>query len=292
MKPPPFEYYSPTTLDEALSLLGEYGAEAKVLAGGQSLVPSMNFRLAQPAVLVDLNRIPDLAGIRATGQGTLQIGAMTRQRELERSPEVSEHAPLIYETMPFIAHPQIRNRGTIGGSLAHADPSAELPAVAVALNCSIRARSPRGERVIPAAEFFLGVFTTALEPDEIITEIEVPRHAHYLGAAFEEVARRHGDYALAGAAAAVALHADGTVAEVRLVFLSLGDGPVECPSVYAILLGQTPTEEAVREAVEALEADIDPPTDIHASSAYRRHLARVLGRRTLTKAVERASARQ
>lgn len=292
MKPPPFEYHAPTTLDEALSLLREYGAEAKVLAGGQSLVPSMNFRLAQPAVIVDLNRIPDLAGITVTVQGALQIGAMTRQRAVERSPEVMEHAPLIYETMPFIAHPQIRNRGTIGGSLAHADPSAELPAVAVALNCSIHARSPRGERVIPAAEFFLGVFTTALEPDEILTEIGVPRHAQVMGAAFEEVARRHGDYALVGAAATVALHEDGTVAEIKLVFLSLGDGPVECPAAYGVLLGQTPTEDAIREAVEALEVDIDPPTDIHASSAYRRHLAKVLARRTLTKAVGRASARQ
>src|SRR5262245_47941340 len=174
MKPAPFEYFSPTNREEALSLLAEYTGEAKPLAGGQSLVPSMNFRLAQPSILVDLNGITDLFGIEAASDGGLRIGAMTRQRSVERSPLVAERAPLIAEAMPHIAHPQIRNRGTFGGSLAHADPAAELPALAVALDARLRVQSSNGERVIPASEFFLGLFTTLLEPDELLVEVEIP----------------------------------------------------------------------------------------------------------------------
>src|SRR5437016_9823428 len=195
MKPSAFEYYAPATRAEALELLAEHGGEAKVLAGGQSLVPSMNFRLAQPSILVDLNGIEDLFGIVGEADGGLRIGAMTRQRTVERSALVALRAPLIAEAMPHVAHPQIRNRGTFGGSLAHADPAAEAPALAVALDAQLKAQK-RGsgdleERFIPASEFFLGIFTTALEPEEILTEIIIPPLPQRTGTAFEEFARRH-----------------------------------------------------------------------------------------------------
>ncbi len=260
-----------------------------MLAGGQSLVPSMNFRLAQPSILVDLNGIPDLFGIHADGEGGLRIRAMTRHRTVERSSLVAARAPLITEAMPDIAHPQIRNRGTIGGSLAHADPAAELPALMLALDAQMLAQSSQGQRLIPASEFFLGIFTTALEPEEILAEVVVPPLAERTGTAFEEMARRHGDYALAGAAAVVTLAADGTVAESKLVFFSIGDGPVHVLAASDVLRGVQPTEEAIRAASEAVDAEIDPPSDIHATAAYRRHLVKVLARRTLMRAVERAN---
>jgi aerobic carbon-monoxide dehydrogenase medium subunit len=288
MKPPPFEYYAPANRAEALELLAEHGYEAKVLAGGQSLVPSMNFRLAQPSILVDLNGIPDLFGISAGEDGGLRIGAMTRQRAVERSTLVAGRAPLISEAMPHVAHPQIRNRGTFGGSLAHADPAAELPALVVALDAQLRAQSKAGERLIPAAEFFLGIFTTALEPEEILVEILVPPLPPRTGTAFEEMARRHGDYALAGAAAVVTLGDDGTVSGGKLVFFSIGDGPLEVPAALDALRGVAPDAETVRAASEAIDPYIDPPSDIHASAAFRRHLSKVLARRTLERAVERA----
>jgi carbon-monoxide dehydrogenase medium subunit len=288
MKPAPFEYYAPAGRAEALALLAEHGGEAKILAGGQSLVPSMNFRLAQPAILVDLNGVADLFGIREGADGGVVIGAMTRQRTVERSPLIAARAPLVAETMPHIAHPQIRNRGTFGGSLAHADPAAELPALAVALDAQLRAQRAGGDRLIPAAEFFQALFTTALEPEEILVEVVIPPLPARTGTAFEEVARRHGDYALAGAAAVVTLDEAGAVAASRLVFLSIGDVPVEATSVTAALQGQAPTAAAIAEAARAVDAGIEPNADIHATAAYRRHLAQVLARRTLTLATERA----
>ena len=288
MKPPPFTYFAPASRAEALGLLEEHGYEAKVLAGGQSLVPSMNFRLAAPSILIDLNGVADLFGIHPTDDGGLRIGAMTRQRMVERSPLVRERASLIWEAMPDIAHPQIRNRGTFGGSLAHADPAAELPALCVALNADLIAQSVHGDRPIPAAEFFLGLFTTSLDAEEILVEIIIQPLPARTGTAFEEVARRHGDYALAGAAAVVTLDDEGKVAESRLVFLSLGDAPVVASSPGNMLQGEMPTEDAIRDAAEAVDSDIEPGTDIHATEAFRRHLAKVLARRTLTNAVERA----
>ena len=289
MKPPPFDYYAPRTREEALGLLAEHAGEAKVLAGGQSLVPSMNFRLAQPSILVDLNGVDDLFGIRVAEGGGLLVGAMTRQRMLERSPLVAEHAPLVAEAMPYIAHPQIRNRGTFGGSLAHADPAAELPALAVALDAQMRVQSAAGERWVPASDFFLGLFTTVLEPEEMLSEVVIPPLPARTGTAFEEFARRHGDYALAGVAAVVTLAEDGTVAESKLVFLSIGDMPLLAVSASEVLRGQLPTEEAIRAAAEAIDADIDPQADIHATAEYRRHLAKVLARRTLSRAAHRAT---
>jgi carbon-monoxide dehydrogenase medium subunit len=290
VKPAPFEYFAPSTREEALALLAEHGGEAKVLAGGQSLVPSMNFRLAQPAILVDLNGIADLFSLTLDADHGLRIGAMTRQRTVERSPLVAARAPLIAEALPFIAHPQIRNRGTFGGSLAHNDPAAELPALAVALDARMRAQRAGGaERVIPAADFFGGLFTTALEPEELLVEVQIPTLPDRTGTAFAEFARRHGDYALAGAAAVVTLAADGAVAAARLVFFALGDGPIRGYSAEEALIGSVPTADTIGEAAAAADIDIDPGADIHATAAYRRHLAHVLARQTLTRAVERAA---
>lgn len=289
MKPAPFRYFAPQTLDEALSLLAEHGYDAKPLAGGQSLVPAMNFRLAQPAVLVDLNRIPELAFIRAADGGGLRIGAMTRQRTLERDPLVATRAPLVHAAMPHIAHVQIRNRGTIGGSLAHADPAAELPAVALALDASFRLRSRRGERWVAADEFFISLFTTALEPDELLVEVALPPLLPHTGWAIEEVARRHGDYALVGVAATLVLNEAGRCSQARIALLSVGDGPVAAQEAATLLVGERPTAELLTTVAESVARDeIDPASDIHASAAYRRHLAKVLTRRALAEAYERA----
>jgi aerobic carbon-monoxide dehydrogenase medium subunit len=291
MKPAPFIYHSPRTLDEALELLGEYGDEAKPLAGGQSLVPAMNFRLSQPAVLVDLNPIASLSGIQPREDGSLLIGAMERQRSVERIPVLAEKVPLVAEAMPHIAHPQIRNRGTFGGSLAHADPAAELPAIAVALDMQLHARGTGSDRWIDARDFFPGLFETALAPGELLVEIAIPPLLPRTGYAFEEVARRHGDYALAGAAAVVSLNEQGVVSKARLVFFAIDIAPVEAVSACALLQGETPTATVLRAAADAVLHDIDPLGDIHATAAYRRHLATVLASRTLARAVDRARSR-
>jgi carbon-monoxide dehydrogenase medium subunit len=288
MKPAPFAYFTPATVDEALALLVEHGGDAKPLAGGQSLIPAMNFRLARPAVLVDLNRIAELAYVRAESGG-LAIGAMTRQRAVERSEVVARAAPLLAETMPSIAHPQIRNRGTMGGSIAHADPSAELPAVTLALEARFRAKSSTGERSIAAGEFFKGMLETALAPGELLVEIAVPPLPASSGTAFLEMARRHGDYALVGVAAIATLDPHGRCKAARISLLSVGDGPVLATEAAKLLAGQAPSEDLLRAAGDAAATrDVDPPSDIHASAAYRRQLVAVLTRRALARAFERA----
>lgn len=290
MKPAPFAYHAPPTLAEAVGLLADFGYDAKLLAGGQSLIPTMNFRLAQPAVLIDLNTIAELAYIRAEADGGLRIGAMTRQAQVERSEQVARSAPLLHEAMPLIAHPQIRNRGTIGGSLAHADPASELPAVLLTLGGRVQAQSRRGTRTIAAEDLFLGIFTTSLEPDEILTEVYIPPAPPRSGFAVTEVARRHGDYALVGVAAWVVLAEDGTCRQARLSFFGVGDGPVFARQACAMLQGQRPEPALIAEAAQvAATADVDPQSDIHASAAYRRHLVAVLGRRALTTAFARAA---
>ncbi len=289
MKPAPFQYHAPATVDEALAHLAEHGWDAKVLAGGQSLIPMMNFRLAQPAVLVDLNNVAELAYITPTRDGGLAIGAMTRQAEVERDPLVAGVAPLIHAAMPNIAYPAIRSRGTFGGSLAHADPSAELPAISLALGARFRVRGQKGERWVPADEFFLGFFTTVLEPDDLLVEVAVPPMPARSGWAFQEVARRHHDFALVGVAALVTLNGGGTCDDARLVYFSVSDGPVAAEQAAAVLRGQQPTEATIAEAAEAAAtADIpEPNSDINASADYRRHLIRVLGKRVLAEAFER-----
>jgi len=288
MKPAPFDYFSPATVEEALALLDEHGGDAKPLAGGQSLIPAMNFRLARPAVLVDLNRIAELAYVR-TAPGGVAIGAMTRQRAVERNDDVARAAPLLAEAMPSIAHPQIRNRGTMGGSIAHADPSAELPAVMLALDAQFRAQSATGERSIAAGEFFKGMLETALAPGELLVEIAVPPLPASSGTAFLEMARRHGDYALVGVAVVVTLDPRGRCIEAKLSLLSVGDGPVLATEAGKVLAGQSPSEELLRAAGDAAATrDVDPPSDIHASAAYRRQLVAVLTRRALARAFARA----
>src|SRR6184192_127038 len=288
MKPAPFDYFAPATLDEALALLAEHGGDAKPLAGGQSLLPAMNFGLARPAVLVDLNRISELAYVRA--ESGVAIGAMTRQRVVERSDVVARAAPLLAEALPSIAHPQIRNRGTVGGSLAHADPAAELPAVMLALDARLEARSRSGTRTIPATAFFTGLFGTALMPDELLVEIALPPLPPGSGTAFVEVARRHGDYALVGAAVVVTLDERGRCRDARIALLSVGGGPVLAAEAMKLCVGESPSDEMLRATAEvAATRDIDPPSDIHASAAYRRRLAAVLTRRALARGVERAT---
>lgn len=294
MKPAPFEYLAPATLEEALASLAEHGYEAKVLAGGQSLIPVMNFRLAQPAVLIDLNRLPGMDSISARPDGGLAFGALARHRQVERSALVAERAPLLHEAIPFVAHPQIRNRGTFGGSLAHADPAAELPAVALALDARVRLRrrsdaSTPGDRWVEARDFFTGLFSTALEPEEILTEIEIPPPPPRTGFCFQEVARRLGDYAQVGLAARVTLGEDGLCRDARLVFLSVGPGPLEAREAARLLLGTDLSPAACEAAAEKAASDeIVPRGDVHATPEFKRHLARVLTRRCLRIAAERA----
>ncbi|HKP30190.1 MAG TPA: xanthine dehydrogenase family protein subunit M [Gemmatimonadales bacterium] len=284
MKPARFEYFAPESRAEALELLAQH-EEAKPLAGGQSLVPAMNFRLARPAVLVDLNRIADLAGI--TVDEGLRIGAMTRQVALERSADVAHLAPLVAEAMPHVAHAPIRNRGTVGGNLAHADPASELPAVMVALGARFRLQSSAGERWVPAEKFFLGLFATLLQPGELLVEIAIPAPAAPSGHAFTEVSRRHGDYALAGAAAAVRLNQHGECVDARVVLFGVADGPWLAVRANDLLLREKPDADRIAAAAESVRADVDPPSDIHASGSYRRHLAGVLTRRVLERAFSR-----
>jgi carbon-monoxide dehydrogenase medium subunit len=288
VKPAPFEYFRPRSLDEALALLAEHGGDAKPLAGGQSLIPAMNFRLAMPAVLVDLNGINELSYIRDDG-ADVRIGGMTRQRMVERSTLVAQRVPLIAETMPHIAHPAIRNRGTIGGSLAHADPAAELPAVMLALNARLMVSSQSGTREVAADEFFVGLFTTAVQPGELLTEIRIPPTPPRSGFAFQEMSRRHGDFALVGVAAVVQLDERGNCADARIALLSVGDRPMLAAEAGKAVMGESPSAESIAAAADAAATkDIDPSGDIHASARYRRHLANVLTRRVLTRAFERA----
>ena len=292
MKPAPFAYHRPTSVEEALAILGAHGSDARPLAGGQSLIPAMNFRLARPAVLVDLNRIGELDFVRAEGAGGVRCGAMTRQRTAERHADMIRGAGLLAEALPHVAHAQIRNRGTLGGSVAHADPSAEIPAVLLALGASFVVRGPAGVRSVPAERFFVGLFQTALAPGELLVEIACPALAPRSGWGFAEVARRHGDYALAGAAAVVTLDDRGRCRDVRVALLGVGEGPVFATRAAKTLSGEVPSAAAIRAAAQAVAAkDIDPPSDIHASAAYRRQLAGVVTRRALATACERATAR-
>lgn len=289
MKPAPFEYRRPGTVEEVIQLLAEYGDEAKLLAGGQSLIPTMNFRLAQPAVLIDLNRVNGLDSLEEEADGGLRVGAMVCQATAERSALVAERAPLMAETLPFVAHAQIRNRGTIGGNLAHADPRSELPAVMLALGARVRVRGPDGERSIGADDFFSGFFATALEEGELLTEVVLPPPVSGGGQAFREVSRRQGDYAMVGVAVSVVCDGAGRCDEAKIALLSVGSRPMLAEQASACLVGERPSGAAVVAAGHAAgNGDIDPQADMHASVAYRRHLATVLVRRALTAAFERA----
>jgi aerobic carbon-monoxide dehydrogenase medium subunit len=288
MKPPRFDYLAPSTLDEALDLLARHGDQAKVLAGGQSLVPLLNFRLVRPAHLVDLNEIPGLDGIRVDGD-RLVIGAMTRQRAVETSALVRERCPLLADAMPEIGHVQIRNRGTVGGSLVHADPAAELPAVMAALGGQLVVQSASGRRTLDPAQFFLRYLTTAVEPSEILVEVRLPVTPPATGTAFIEVSRRHGDFALVGVAATVTLDRAGACSAGALALTGVGATPVVAREAMRALVGQKPSEALFEEVGRRVSAIVQPDSDLHASSNYRRHVAGVLARRALARACARAA---
>ena len=287
MKPPPFAYAAPATLEEALGLLAEHAeAEPRVLAGGQSLIPLMNFRLAKPGYLVDLRNVAGLSGIRRDGD-VLVIGAMTRMAEVERSPEVAVAAPLVTEAVGLVAHAPVRNSGTVGGSLAHADPAAELPAVALALDAELVAAGPGGTRVIPAAEFFRGPYTTALAPDEILTEIRLPVWPG--GHAFTEFSRVHATFAVVAVAALVELDGDSDrIRRTALALAGVAPTPVRATAAERALAGATADPGTFRAAADAAAASLSPAGDLHASPETRRGLARTYLRRGIELAVARA----
>jgi CO/xanthine dehydrogenase FAD-binding subunit len=288
MKPAPFRYVAAKTVEQALALKAEHGDEARFLAGGQSLVPTMNFRLTQPALLIDINRLSELAGVRNGAGDRLRIGAMTRYRSLERDPAIERKLPLIHQALPLIAHPQIRNRGTIGGNLAHADPASEMPAIVLTMGGRLRAQSVNGERWIDASDFFVGALTTALEPDEMLMEIELPVAVPRSGACFLEMSRRRGDFAIIGVACIVRVDQAGTCAEARIGLCNAGDGPVFATAASQSLVGKAIGAAEIAEAAALVQGGIDPGGSIHASKEFQRHIAGVLTTRALTAANERA----
>jgi len=290
MKPAPFRYVAARSIEEALQLKAEYGDEARFLAGGQSLVPTMNFRLTQPAMLIDINPLAELAGVKIDAAERVRIGALTRYRNLERDPATERNLPLIHEALPHIAHPQIRNRGTIGGNLAHADPASEMPAIVVTLAGRLRAQSMKGERWIAAADFFVGALSTALEPDEMLTEVELPVAPLRSGACFMEVSRRRGDFAIIGVACTLRLDEQGRCAEARIGLCNAGDGPVFATDASEFLVGRKIGATEIEEAAELVQNAIDPGGSIHASKEFQRHIAGVLTARVLATANERARA--
>ena len=291
MKPPPFAYAAPDTVEEAVGLLTEHAdAEPRVLAGGQSLIPLMNFRLAKPGYLVDLRNVAGLSGIRRDGD-VLVIGAMTRMAEVERSPEVAVAAPLVTEAVGLVAHAPVRNSGTVGGSLAHADPAAELPAVALALDADLVAAGPGGTRVIPAAEFFTGPYSTALAADEILTEIRLPVWPG--GHAFTEFSRVHANFAVVAVAALVELDGNGDgggdrIRHAALALAGVAPTPVRATAAERALAGAPADAATIRAASDAAATSLSPAGDLHASPETRRGLARTYLRRGIELAVARA----
>jgi CO/xanthine dehydrogenase FAD-binding subunit len=282
MKPPKFDYHAPASVEEAIALLARYGGEAKVLAGGQSLMPLLNFRLSRPAALVDLNGIGSLAYIRED-DGQLRFGAMTRQRAIEFSPVVRRRLPLLTEATALVGHLPIRTRGTIGGSIAHADPSAEYPAVLTALDGTVVARGPRGERTLRPAELFQSYLSTSLGPDEILVEVRLPAMPPGAGFAFEELSRRHGDFAIAGIAAML-VGEGGHCATARLATAGAGPVPTRLRAAEEILERDGLADAAIDAAARRAAELVHPDSDIHASAEYRRHLVGVLCGRALRRA--------
>jgi len=287
MKLPPFEYEAPDTAADAVDLLAEHGDEASVLAGGQSLIPLLALRLARPAVLIDINGVDELSGVSAA-DGWVAIGAVTREYVAEESGTVAEAVPLLAAALPLIGHEAIRSRGTIGGSLAHADPAAELPAVARALDAEFVVRGPAGERVIPAAEWFEGYLTTSRRPDELLVEVRFPAAKPGTGTSFHEVARRHGDFAMVGLATSLVL-SGGVISEARLAFAGVSDVPVRATAAEDLLAGERPSAELFEEAARRATEDLDPPADLHGSSDYRKTVAAAVVRRGLRAAADNAA---
>jgi aerobic carbon-monoxide dehydrogenase medium subunit len=290
MKLPPVEYEAPTTVAEAIDLLAEHLDEASVLAGGQSLIPLLALRLARPAVLIDINGVNELSGVSAT-DGRVTVGAMTRDYVAEESETVVDAVPLLAAALPLIGHEAIRSRGTIGGSLAHADPAAELPAVARALDAEFVVRGPSCERVIPAAEWFEGYLTTARRPDELLVEVRFPAAQPDTGVSFQEVARRHGDFAIVGLATSLVLSGE-VISEARLAFAGVSDVPLRAVAAEDLLVGERPSAELFDEAARRAAEDLDPPADLHGSPDYRKTVAAAVVRRGLRAAADYARERQ
>jgi aerobic carbon-monoxide dehydrogenase medium subunit len=290
MKLPPVDYEAPSTVSEAVELLAEHGDQASVLAGGQSLIPLLALRLARPELLIDINGVAELCGLSAT-DGWVAIGAMTREYVAEESQTIAESVPLLAAALPLIGHEAIRNRGTVGGSLAHADPAAELPAVARALDAEFVVRGQSGERVIPAAEWFEGYLMTTRRSDELLMEVRFPAAGRGTGTSFQEITRRHGDFAIVGLAASLTI-SDGAISDARLAFAGLSDVPVRAADAEELLVGETPSTELFDEAARRATAHIDPPADLHGSSDYRKKVAATLVRRALRAAADSSRERQ
>ncbi|MDB5805624.1 MAG: carbon monoxide dehydrogenase medium chain [Betaproteobacteria bacterium] len=287
MKPAPFRYAAAQSLEHALALKAEAGEEARFLAGGQSLIPAMNFRLAQPAMLIDLNPLDDLDYI-TVDNGALRIGARTRYSRVEHCAEVARWQPLLAEVLPNIAHPQIRNRGTLCGNLSNADPASELPAVMLAAGARMHAHSAGGDRWIAAADFFINLFETALQPDEMLVEIELPALPARSGTCFIEVARRPGDYAMAGVAASLTLDANGRCGSASIALCNAGPTPMAAAAAAQLLIGGVLDAEAIAAAAAQAQEEVEPNGNVHCTADYQRHLAGVLTRRALTSAAARA----
>jgi CO/xanthine dehydrogenase FAD-binding subunit len=288
MKPPAFDYIAATSVDMALKALAEADGEAKILAGGQSLMPMLNFRLLRPSVLVDINRIPDLSFITETAE-CVRIGALTRHFELETSPLIAQNFPVLSCAMTHVAHLAIRNRGTIGGSLAHADPAAELPMMALLLDAELHVAALSGRRVIAARDFFLDTMTVDLDGTGLLTEIVLPKLPPQTGWGFAEVARRHGDFALAAVAVTLTL-SDGAIVQARIALTGVGPTAMRADEAERLLIGKSLDADLKARAIAAVREAIAPETDLHASSDYRRHLAGVLTGRALAAAWRRATA--
>jgi CO/xanthine dehydrogenase FAD-binding subunit len=285
MKPASFKYVRASSLDHALSVKAEYGEEARFLAGGQSLIPSMNFRLARPAVLIDINGLAELAAIDL--ERNIRLGALTRYCALERNSTFLSACPLFADALPHIAHPQIRNRGTIGGNLSHADPASELPAIALAMQARMKIKSSRGERELGASEFFVGILTTDIRPDEMLAEIVFRPLPRATGTCFMEIARRRGDFALAGIAAMVTLDEEGDCTAIRVTLCGVGDTPIDASDAAASLIGQRCTDQAIEAVAAEVRNAIEPAGNVHASADYQRHIAGVLTQRTIRVACKR-----
>ena len=287
MKPPKFDYFAPDSIESALTLIAEHGDDARYLAGGQSLVPMMNFRVAAPSALIDLNGIATLRGIKVDKNSRLHIGAMTRTREIEMDSTIASANPLLRAAAPHIAHIQIRNRGTIGGSLAHADPAAEMPGIVLACNAEINSIGPAGPRSIAAVDFFEGIYSTALKDGEMITEIVFPPWPAARCWAFQAISRRAGDFAMIGIAAWFDLNETGEISAASLTAIGAGDTPLRLPAAEEILSGQPPGDVLFAEAAQAAVNELDPGSDLHASAEYRREVGGVLVERALKTALQR-----
>lgn len=288
MKPASFDYIAADSLDIAVAALADAGADAKIIAGGQSLVPMLNFRLLRPSILVDINRIAGLAFIAET-DNDIRVGALTRHHQLETSPVIARHLPVLSCAMTHVAHLAIRNRGTIGGSLSHGDPAAELPMLALLLEAELHIASVSGMRTVAARDFFLDALTVDLAGGDIVTEIALPKLPPQTGWGFEEVARRHGDFALAAVAVTLTV-SNGAIAQARIALTGVGSTALRAAAAEALLVGHPLEPELTSRVIDALRATIEPETDLHASADYRRHLAGVLAGRTLAAAWRRATA--